>query len=339
MTLPLQSTVAPAPPLKRPPDTALRQFLDTNRAALGTLAVLVVMISGFAIASPRVFLHWPIYSSVLVTLPVALCLVVPLVFVVTVGEIDLSFPATMGFAAWVFALVVQAGYNPFLGIVAALATGTLLGLGVGTLVVVADLSSLIATLGLNYMLRGFILICTQGKSISLSDLADSSAHTLISSDVWGIPAQIFWAIGFVVLAAVLFNRHPFGARVKAVGDNPDSAGQMGISVSRTRIATFAFMGFGAALSGIFTTMVNFTWWPTTGDGYLLPAIASVFVGGTPTWGGVGTITGGAIGAVIVSFIQSGIVAAGLSGFYVQFFNGLIIILSLVGHRWNQKRYR
>ena len=54
---------------------------------------------------------------------------------------------------------------------------------------------------------------------------------------------------------------------------------------------------------------------------------------------VGFIGGGAIGALIVSFIQTGIVGAGLSGFYVQFFNGLIIILSLIGHRWNQIRYR
>ena len=138
---------------------------------------------------------------------------------------------------------------------------------------------------------------------------------------------------------MLFNRHRFGARVHAVGDNPDSAGQMGVNVARVRIATFVFMGLGAALAGVFSTMVNYTWWPTTGDGYLLPAIASVFVGGTPTWGGVGTIIGGAIGALTVSFIQSGIVAAGLSGFYVQFFNGLIIILSLIGHRWNQVRYR
>ena len=114
---------------------------------------------------------------------------------------------------------------------------------------------------------------------------------------------------------------------------------MGVNVQRVRILTFVFMGLGAALAGVFSTMVNYTWWPTTGDGYLLPAIASVFVGGTPTWGGVGTIAGGAIGALIVSFIQSGIVAAGLSGFYVQFFNGLIIILALIGHRWNQKRYR
>ena len=114
---------------------------------------------------------------------------------------------------------------------------------------------------------------------------------------------------------------------------------MGINVKRVRVKTFVFMGLGAALAGIFSTMINFTWWPTSGDGYLLPVLASVFVGGTPTWGGIGTVAGGAIGALTVSFIQTGVVGAGLSGFYVQFFNGLIIILSLLGHRWNQVRYR
>jgi hypothetical protein len=58
-----------------------------------------------------------------------------------------------------------------------------------------------------------------------------------------------------------------------------------------------------------------------------------------TWGRIGTIAGGAIGALIVSFIQTGDVGAGWSGFYIQFFYGMIIILSLLGHRWNQVRYR
>ena len=339
MSASLEPMEVRAQPVARPPESALRRFADRNRAPLGTLAVFVAMIAIFMAASPSVFLHWPIYDSVLVTLPVALCLVVPLVFVVTVGEIDLSFPATMGFSAWIFALFVHAGLSPFLGIVAALATGMLLGAGVGALVVSAGLSSLIATLGMNYMLRGLILIVTQGKSIALLELQDTTTGALFSSQILGVPVQIFWALAFVLFSGLLFNRHRFGARVQAVGDNPDSAGQMGINVARVRIWTFVFMGFGAALAGVFSTLVNFTWWPTTGDGYLLPAIASVFVGGTPTWGGVGTIAGGAIGALIVSFIQSGIVAAGLSGFYVQFFNGLIIILSLIGHRWNQIRYR
>jgi ribose/xylose/arabinose/galactoside ABC-type transport system permease subunit len=339
MTLSLEPIEARSATPVRRPDGALRRFLSKNRASLGTLAVFVVMMAVFIIASPQVFTRWQIYDSVLVTLPVALCLVVPLVFVVTVGEIDLSFPATMGFSAWIFALIVHAGFSPFLAIVGALATGMLIGYCVGALVVTANLSSLIATLGMNYMLRGLIMIVTQGKSIALLDLQDTTAARLFSGELIGFPVQMFWALGFVAFAGLLFNRHRFGARVHAVGDHPDSAAQMGINVARTRIATFVFMGLGAALAGVFSTMINYTWWPTSGDGYLLPAIASVFVGGTPTWGGVGTVTGGAIGALIVSFIQSGIVAAGLSGFYVQFFNGLIIVLALLGHRWNQKRYR
>lgn len=336
----LEKTVAAeAAPLAPAPYGRWRRFLMDNRAAAGTFAVFIAMMSVFMVASPEVFTSWEIYNSVLVTLPVALCLAAPLVFIVTVGEIDLSFPATMGFSAWIFALLIHAGVSPFLAIFAALATGMLLGLGVGSLVVYASLSSLIATLGMNYMLRGLILIITQGKSIALLELRDSNAAGLLTGEVLGLPVQMLWALGFVVLAALLFNRHRFGARVHVVGDNPDSAAQMGINTRRVRVATFAFMGLGAGLAGVFTTMVNFTWWPTTGDGYLLPAIASVFVGGTPTWGGIGTIVGGAIGALTVSFIQTGIVASGLSGFYVQFFNGLIIILALLGHRWNQKRYR
>src|ERR1700733_7656537 len=139
MTLSLEPANKQAASVARPPDSALRHFLGANRAAIGTFVVFVVMIALFMIASPTVFLHWQIYSSVLVTLPVALCLVVPLVFIVTVGEIDLSFPATMGFAAWIFALAVHAGFNPFFGIVGALATGMALGYCVGALVVTANL--------------------------------------------------------------------------------------------------------------------------------------------------------------------------------------------------------
>ena len=324
---------------KHPSDHPVRRFVLSNRASLGSLTVFVLMMAIFIFANPRVFTTWAIYSSVLTTLPVAIFMVVPLVFVVTSGEIDLSFPATMGFTAWMFALVVQAGYDPFLGLAAAIVTGIFLGFIVGSLVVYANLSSLIATLGMNFMLRGLILIFTEGKSISLGTLGDTWAFNIFSSIVWGVPVQIFWAVAFTIFSAFLYRRHRFGVQVHIVGDNPDSAQQMGIDVKMVRVKAYVFVGRGSAIAGVFSTMINFTWWPTSGDGYLLPVLASVFVGGTPTWGGIGTVFGGAIGALTVSFIQTGIVGAGLSGFYVQFFNGLIIILSLLGHRWNQIRYR
>jgi ribose/xylose/arabinose/galactoside ABC-type transport system permease subunit len=322
-----------------PHDHPLRRFMLTNRAALGSLAVFLAMLLIFTIANPAVFTSWALYASVLTTLPVAIFLTVPLVFIVTVGEIDLSFPATMGCAAWAFALFVKAGYDPILGFAAALVTGAILGAFVGALVVYANLSSLIATLGMNFVLRGIILIFTEGKSISLVSLNDSWVLKLFSSEVYGVPVQIYWAIAFTIFSMFLYTRHRFGVHIHIVGDNPDSASQMGINVKRVRVGAFVFVGIGAAIAGVFSTMINFTWWPTSGDGYLLPVLASVFVGGTPTWGGIGTVLGGAIGALTVSFIQTGIVGAGLSGFYVQFFNGLIIILSLLGHRWNQIRYR
>jgi simple sugar transport system permease protein len=315
------------------------RFVLANRASLGTMAVFVLMMILFFIGNPAVFSDYRIYYSVLTTLPVAIFVVVPMVFLVTVGEIDLSFPAVMALGAWVFALCAQAGIDPFISLFAGVAVAVLTGAAIGYIVVYGGLSSLVATLGLSFLIRGGILIATGGKSIAMLSLKDTTAYQVLSGTIYGFPVQMIWATLFVVASVLLYNRHKFGARVHCVGDNPDSAEQMGIDTKKVRVYTFVFMGFGAGLAGIFSTMINFTWWPTTGDSYLLPTLAAVFVGGTPTWGGIGTVVGGTIGAVIVSFIQVGIVSAGLDGFYVQFFNGLIIILSLIGHRWNQIRYR
>ncbi len=325
--------------VQHPSDRFFNRFVIANRAALGSLVVFLLMLAIFFVANTRVFSTWGLYVSVMTTLPVALFMVVPLVFVVTAGEIDLSFPAIFGFSSLAFAVVVQAGFDPFLAIAVALVAGAFLGFGTGALVVYGGLSSLVATLGMNFMLRGAILILTQSKSIAMPGLADSAAFHIFSGNFLGVPLQMFWALVFVVFCAWLYNRHRFGVQVHIVGDNPNSANEMGINVNLVRVKVFGFMGIGAAMAGVFSTMINFTWWPTSGDGYLLPVIASVFVGGTPTWGGIGTVIGGAIGALTVAFIQTGVVGAGLSGFYVQFFYGLIIILSLIGHRWNQIRYR
>ena len=149
-----------------------------------------------------VFSNWGLYTAVMTTLPVALFLVAPLVFVVTSGEIDLSFPAVMGCASLGFAIVVDAGYDPLLAMAVAIVFGTVLGFGVGALVVYGGLSSLVATLGMNFMLRGLILIATNSKSIAMPGLSESTAFKLFSSKVAGVPVQMFWALLFVAVCAL-----------------------------------------------------------------------------------------------------------------------------------------
>jgi simple sugar transport system permease protein len=147
-----------------------------------------------------------------------------------------------------------------------------------------------------------------------------------------MPAQMFWSAGIAIILGIIFHRHRFGIHVKVAGDNPEAGRAMGVNIERTKTLVFILIGVCSALTGIFAVLLNSTFFPTMGDGYLLPTLAAVFVGGTAVTGGKGTIGGLVIGAATVVFIQTGVVAAGLDGYWTSFGFGLVIVLSLIGHR-------
>ena len=315
-------------------------FVSRNRRPIAAMVVFMILLAIFIVANPRVFLNPTAYSAVFVSLPISIVLAVPLVFVIAAGEIDLAFPSVVGLAAWVFAVIVKAGWNPFVALPFALAAGGLAGLANGLLVTRAGLSALVSTLGMNFLLRGLINMGTQGIGIPLTkELANTTFRNIFAGEIGQLPTQMIWAIILAILGVALFGYHKFGAQVCCVGDNQESSREMGINVKRVKTMTFVYVGLSAAFAGVLSVLINNTFWPSTGDGLLLPVLAAVFVGGTPTWGGVGTVTGAVIGTFTVGFIGTGIIAAGLTGFYTQFFYGLVIILSLLGHRFNQPRYQ
>ena len=317
------------------------RFVENNRRALGAAVIFCVVALVVYTANPTVWSKVETIRSVVVTFPLVVFLVIPLTFMVTGGDIDLSFPAVMGMTAWVFALATKAGWNPLIGFVLAIVTGLVLGLMVGTLVVYGGLSPLITTIGANFFLRGLINLGAVGYSIPLPvAVRETLFYNLYSGTKFaGFPIQSIWAFVFVIVGWFLYNRHSFGVHVHCIGDNPVSSTEMGINVQRTRVAVYIFVGFGAALAGVLSVVISMVWWPTTGDGFLLIALASIFVGGTPAWAGVGTVVGAAFGAAIVRLLEPGIIAAGLRGFYTQLVYGLTIILSLLGHRFNGERHR
>lgn len=334
----IDDTLAPLPTNERKLRHRLRIRGD-QKPVIGAGLFLVVMMLGFTVGSPKVFLDFGIYTAVFLSLPLFIIMAVGLAFVTVSGETDLSFPSTIALSGLAFTLAYEqfrSSFGFFAGLVLAIVIGIVCGLLNGILVTRLGLSSLITTLGMNFALIGLTQILNQGKIRVLSDF-DSSRIRRVIVGSWGpIPAQMFWAFGLALLLGLIFNRHRFGIHVHIVGDNPDAGRAMGVDVSRTKTLAFVIVGICAALTAVMAILLNSTYFSTMGEGYLLPVLAAVFVGGTPVGGGRGTIGGAVIGAATVVFIQTGVVAVGLDGYWTSLGFGVVIVLSLLGHRWSAK---
>lgn len=304
------------------------------RPVMGAAFFFVLMMAIFIWAAPDVFLDVGIFSAVFLTLPLFIMMGTALVYVTVAGEIDLSFPSIVALSGLMFSLTFSAtNFNFWLSLIACVVTGVLCGLVNGFLVTRLGLSSLITTLGMNFALIGLTQILNRGE-IRLFDEYNTSAIRAALVGSWGpIPAQMFWGLGFALLLGIIYHRHKFGYDVRVAGDNPEAGRAMGVNIERTKTMCFVIVGVASALTAVFGILMNSTYYATMGDGYLLPVLAAVFVGGTPVTGGRGTIGGLVIGAATVVFIQTGVIAAGLDGYYTQAAFGVVIVLSLLGHRF------
>jgi len=312
----------------------MKKYFDSHRLDISVSFFFVLVMIIFIIARPEVFLSYKIYMAVFNTLGLVAILTVTVVFLIVVGEIDLSFPSVIGMAGWIFALLFKVGINPYICFFIALIVCSFIGFLNGIMVTKLGLSSLVVTLSMNFLLRGLIVIGSQAENISLVPLRASFFRSLFVGNLGGIfPVQMIWAVAFTVFFYFLFYRHRFGGHVCFIGDNTLSAGEMGIRVDRVKITTFIMVGFSSAFVGILSSLLNNVFYATSGSGYLLLILAAVFLGGTPTWGGIGTIIGALMGAFIISFIQTGIIAVGLTGYFTDFFFGLIMIIALISHRF------
>jgi simple sugar transport system permease protein len=306
--------------------------LSKYKMQVGLIIIFSLVLALFMITSPRVFLRPTIYLAFLATIPFVGIMGLGLTFVLVSGEIDLSFPSVMAFSGYVFAIVFSATGSIFLGILSGLASGAVIGMLNGLLVSKIGIPSIVVTLGMMFLIRGFINVLSGGLGKSLTSLMGNPWHSALAGKTGGlIPAQSLWFLALAVILWFILFRHGFGNRVLFVGDNEDAARMMGVKVDKTKTMVFILMGLLAAFAGLIDSFRLLKWWPTMGEGYLMTTIATVFVGGTSMFGGEGTILGTFIGAFLIGSLEAGIVAVGLSGFWTQVIYGLIILIAVTIH--------
>ena len=323
----------------RPTSQQFARFIRTNALQIGIVGVLILLWITFIVLAPDTFLSSNIYGAFMATVPFFGIVALPLTMLVIAGEIDLSFPSIMAIGVVAFLQVFSLTNNVWLSFAACLASGFLVGLLNGWIVVKIGIPSLIATIGTQFFWRGVVLVIREGRSAVLIEPKQTALGDLVVGKVANyIPMQMIWFVVIAVAVWFVLNRHRFGAHVYLVGDNENSARLMGVHVDRTRMLLFAFTGMAAAFAGLVASLHVANFFTTLGEGHLLTTLASVFLGGTYVFGGTGTILGTFIATFIIGSINAGIVAIGLTGFWTQLIYGLIITVSVAMHTRVRKRF-
>lgn len=303
---------------------SLRSRLPDEFGVLLALVALVVLIG---IANPNFLLPRSL-GQLLSSAAFTGMLAIGMVFVVVIRDIDLSVGWVFNFSAVVAASIMVAGIDPFLAAVGGILFGGFLGLVNGVLAVWLRIPVIIVTLGTLSAYRGLSLIVNNSRAVVPPDQEGLffSMWDFKLLDV--IPSVAIAFLGLAVVMHIVLTRSRFGYRAQAMGSNPDAARLAGVPVNQTRISVLVVMGLIAGLTG--TIFVGFRGAidPITGDGFLLPVIAAVIIGGTPLSGGRGSIFGAVLGALIIQVIQSGILFLGIDAKWSIFVTGAVIVVAV-----------
>jgi simple sugar transport system permease protein len=318
----------------------LTTFTTTWSSQIGITAAFVLLWLAFVFAAPRTFQQPGIYLSFAQTTPYFAIVAMALTMVIVAGDIDLSFPSIMALGMVGFVFVWRATGSVELGVAASLLVGAGAGLFNGVLVALVGLPSLVVTIGTQFLFGGLTVVLVEGRSFTLVGAKDSPLGELLVGKLGSIPMEFAWLVIATIVTWMLLNRHRLGQNAYVIGDNRQAAELMGIPIRRTRVILFVLVGLAAAFAGVLNSVQVSNFYPAgLGAGFLLPALAAVFVGGTSVFGGRGSVWGTFLGAFMIGGIQAGVIAAGLTQFYTEPIYGGIILISITIHAVLQRRFQ
>jgi ribose transport system permease protein len=252
---------------------------------------------------------------------------VGMVFVISMGDIDLSVGALLMFTSVAMSVMFRAGYHPALIIPAGILLATVCGLINGVLAVALRIPTIIITLGTFSIFRGLGLFVSGGSPVSGYDQT-VWFFSVMGARFLGIWMSVWAMFAVAIFGWFLFNYTAFGRRVQAIGSNRQAAHYAGIRVNRYRIMVMALMGFIVGIAAVMLLAFQRGGNPASGPGQELYVIAATVIGGTALTGGSGSVIGAVVGAIIVWLIQNGLVLLGVDTAWATVSTGSVIILAV-----------
>lgn len=248
--------------------------------------------------------------------------------VILTGGIDLSVGSILALTGAFGASLIANGVNPILAIIIAIVIGGLFGIFNGLLISYAKLQPFIVTLVTMTLLRGATLVFTDGKPIPVRDGGDFFDN-IGGGYFFNIPIPIYIMIALFIAGYYILNNIKFGRYIYAIGGNEEATKLSGVNTSKYKTLVYGVCGALSALAGVIVTSRLGSAQPTAGSGYELDAIAAVVLGGTSLAGGVGTITGTALGAIIIGVLGNALNLLNVSSYYQMMVKALVILIAVL----------
>jgi len=294
---------------------------------IGLLISLAVLFIFFSIASPY-FLTVRNISNILGQISLPLIAAVGLSMLLIGGEVDISIGSLQAVVALPLIIIMNETGSFFLGAVAAIATGAVIGVINGLLVTKLKINSLITTLGMFYALRGAVYLIT--KKVAIAERSGKDLFFLIGNGklfhFLPYPTILMFVILFVFM--FIMKNTSYGRRLYAVGGNADVARAIGINVGKMKFRAFVLCSIMASISAILLASRLGSANHLAGQGFEFQVIAAVVLGGVSLSGGIGTLLGAFIGVFILGIIQNGLGMLNVFTMWQLVITGAIIILSV-----------
>ncbi|MFQ5972619.1 MAG: ABC transporter permease [Alphaproteobacteria bacterium] len=332
-----------------PREFDLLQFL----ARYAAFIFLILLFIGFAVLEPR-FLNPLNLFNVMRQVSILGLVAIGMTFVILTAGIDLSVGSLLAFAGLVGAFVAKGGFadrfavgtgveagNPvILAVLAAVAVGLAGGAIQGLAITRLRVPPFVVTLGGLTAFRGAALLFSGGGPISGFDPSYTWwGQGRIGVSPFLVPVPVIMFLFFAILAHFILRYTRFGLHVYAVGGNREAAELTGVPVKLITFSVYVIIGFFCGLAGFVLSARLSSAEAVAGTGDELTVIASVVIGGTSLFGGIGTIFGTVIGVLLIGVLKNGLVLLNVSSFIQMIVIGVILVAAVAFDQYAASRRR
>ncbi|MGA2477604.1 MAG: ABC transporter permease [Spirochaetia bacterium] len=301
-------------------------LMDRFRSGEGIIyLIFILLVILFTILQGKDFLSVFNIMNILRQTAMISIMAVGMTFALSAGEIDLSVASVIALSALVTSLMLRQ-FGIVVGILSGFGVGLAVGLFNGTIVAFVRVPSFLVTLASMSIIGGLSRWITQLRSIEI--INDTFAFIFGSGDIGPIPVLLFWTLIVAVIGYLLLNRTAFGRRVLSAGGNEKAAYFTGINTRMIKMKVLVISAMTAALAGMLYAGRLHGARYNIGEGFEMSVIAATVLGGTSLFGGIGTILGSIVGAIVIGIINNGLILMGLDISQQMFFRGIILIVAI-----------